>query len=403
MPEPDSTDALVIGGGPAGLMAAETLAAAGQRVLLAEAKPTVGRKLLMAGKSGLNLTKAEPAAKFAAAFTRGADWVAPIIGGFGPEEVVAWAEGLGIVTFTGSSRRVFPTGMKASPLLRAWTRRLVERGVAIRTRWRWLGWDGAAARFATPEGARVIRAPATILALGGGSWARLGSDGGWTAVLAAEGVAIVPFAPSNVGFRVAWSPAMARHFGSPVKAVRLSAGGRSVEAEFVVSAGGVEGGGIYALADLLRDGAALWLDLAPRQEAVALAAPRPGFAVEPPAQGARAAGGEARAAARMRPRRPRRPDRDGAGAEGAAAAARRPATARRGDLHGRRRRGGGRRRGAHAARSIGGLLRRRDARLGRADGRLPAHGLPRHWPARRTCGATVIPIRRTHLMVKKPR
>jgi uncharacterized flavoprotein (TIGR03862 family) len=272
MPEPDSTDALVIGGGPAGLMAAETLAAAGQRVLLAEAKPTVGRKLLMAGKSGLNLTKAEPAAKFAAAFTRGADWVAPIIGGFGPEEVVAWAEGLGIVTFTGSSRRVFPTGMKASPLLRAWTRRLVERGVAIRTRWRWLGWDGAAARFATPEGARVIRAPATILALGGGSWARLGSDGGWTAVLAAEGVAIVPFAPSNVGFRVAWSPAMARHFGSPVKAVRLSAGGRSVEAEFVVSAGGVEGGGIYALADLLRDGAALWLDLAPRQEAAALAA-----------------------------------------------------------------------------------------------------------------------------------
>jgi uncharacterized flavoprotein (TIGR03862 family) len=272
MPEPEAIDALVIGGGPAGLMAAETLAAAGRAVLLAEAKPTLGRKLLMAGKSGLNLTRAEPPAAFAAAYREGAGWLAPILAGFGPAEVVAWAEGLGVPTFTGSSGRVFPRAMKASPLLRAWTRRLEARGVAIRTRWRWLGWDGALARFATPEGPRAAAAGATLLALGGGAWARLGSDGAWTAILAAEAVPLAPFRPSNVGFRVAWSPAMARHFGAPVKPVRLTAGGRSLQAEFVVSARGVEGGGIYALADLLRDGAALTLDLPPdRSEADAAA------------------------------------------------------------------------------------------------------------------------------------
>jgi uncharacterized flavoprotein (TIGR03862 family) len=272
MPGPEPIDALVVGGGPAGLMAAETLAAAGARVLVAEAKPTPGRKLLMAGKSGLNLTKAEPPAAFAAAYTQGGDWLAPILAGFGPEAVVAWAAGLGVETFAGSSGRVFPRAMKAAPLLRAWIGRLEGQGVAIRTRWRWLGWDGPAARFATPAGPAALLPRVTVLALGGASWPRLGSDGTWAPLLATEGVALAPFRASNVGFAAAWSPAMGRHFGAPVKPVRLSAGGRSVDAEFVVSARGVEGGGVYALAHLLRDGAALTLDLVPGRTEAEMAA-----------------------------------------------------------------------------------------------------------------------------------
>jgi uncharacterized flavoprotein (TIGR03862 family) len=268
----ETIDALVVGGGPAGMMAAEALAGAGRAVLLAEARPTLGRKLLMAGKSGLNLTKSEPPEAFAAAYAAGGDWLAPMLAAFGPDAVIAWAESLGIATFAGSSGRVFPTAMKASPLLRAWTRRLAAAGVETRTRWRWLGWDGAALEFDTPEGARRIAPQTTVLALGGGSWARLGSDGAWMAILAAEGVPLEPFRPSNVGFRVVWSPAMARHFGAPVKPVRLCAGGAEVAAEFVVSAKGVEGGGIYALADRLRDGAALTLDLIPGRSAAEAAA-----------------------------------------------------------------------------------------------------------------------------------
>ena len=268
MPAEEAVDALVIGGGPAGLMAAGELAAAGRRVLLAEAKATLGRKLLMAGKSGLNLTRDVPMPAFLSAYTEGGEWLAPILAGFGPAEVRAWAEGLGAEVFTGSSLRVFPRGMKASPLLRAWTRRLAVAGVVPRTRWRWTGWDGADACFATPGGPWRVRAGATVLALGGGSWARLGSDGAWAPLLAAEGVSVAPFRPSNVGFLVGWSPAMARHFGAPVKPALLSAGGQEVLGEFVVSARGVEGGGIYALAHLLRDGAPLVLDLAPgRSEA----------------------------------------------------------------------------------------------------------------------------------------
>lgn len=272
-PSPDaSPEALVIGGGPAGLMAAEVLAAAGRRVILAEAKPSLGRKLLMAGKSGLNLTKDEPPAAFAAAYSEGAGRLAPILADFGPAEVMAWARGLGQEVFTGSSGRVFPVAMKASPLLRAWAARLAAAGVEIRTRWRWTGWDGAAAVFATPGGAVRLTPGATVLALGGGSWARLGSDGAWAPLLAAAGAAVEPFAPSNVGFEVDWSPAMARHFGAPVKPVRLTAGGRSLAAEFVVSARGVEGGGVYALGPELRAGAPLTLDLAPGLDAAAVAA-----------------------------------------------------------------------------------------------------------------------------------
>lgn len=256
-------DALIIGAGPAGLMAAETLATAGARVLVAEAKPSIGRKLLMAGKSGLNLTMDAPADAFARAYPEGADWLAPMLADFGPREVAGWAQGLGIEVFAGSSGRVFPRGMKASPLLRAWAARLAGLGVAVRTRWRWRGWEDGAALFATPDGSARLRPAASVLALGGGSWASLGSDGAWRALLAAEGIATTPFRPSNVGYRVRWSAHRARVFGAPVKPVRLSAGGRSVTAEFVVTAMGVEGGGIYALGPELRAGAPLTLDLAP--------------------------------------------------------------------------------------------------------------------------------------------
>jgi uncharacterized flavoprotein (TIGR03862 family) len=259
----ERVDALVVGGGPAGLMAAETIAARGHRVLVAEAKPSLGRKFLMAGKSGLNLTKAEAPEAFAASYSEGADWLAPMLAAFGPEAVRDWARGLGQEVFTGSSGRVFPVAMKASPLLRAWALRLAELGVTVRTRWRWQGWRDGAAAFATPEGYALVDAAVTVLALGGGSWARLGSDAGWVPLLREAAVEVAPFRPSNVGFVVEWTDHMTRHFGTPVKAVALTAGGRRVTGEFVITRHGIEGGAVYALAPLLREGAALVLDLVP--------------------------------------------------------------------------------------------------------------------------------------------
>ncbi len=253
--------ALVIGAGPAGLMAAEALAAAGLAPIVAEAGARPGRKFLMAGKSGLNLTRIEPEADFVARY--GAPWLAPMLAGFGPDAVSAWAERLGQPVFTGSTGRVFPKAMKASPLLRAWLARLGAAGAELRARWRWVGFEGADFAFETPTGRRLLRPAVTVLALGGASWARLGSDAAWVPYLAARGVQIAPFRPANMGFAVDWSAHMARHFGQPVKNVALLAGDQRERGEWVISARGIEGGGVYAIASAVRDGAVLSLDLVP--------------------------------------------------------------------------------------------------------------------------------------------
>jgi len=255
-------DALVIGGGPAGLMAAEELARAGRRVVVVDAKPTVGRKFLMAGKSGLNLTKDEPFETFLSRYGEASDNLRAPLEAFGPDAVQDWARELGQEVFTGSSGQVFPKAMKASPLLRAWLVRMRGLGVEFRTRWRWTGW-GDGFEFATPDGVQVLRPKICVLALGGASWARLGSNGAWADMLAAKGVELAPFQPANMGFVVDWSPYMARHFGQPVKGIALIVNGKSRRGEFVISKRGVEGSGIYAMSKAMRAGAKLTLDLMP--------------------------------------------------------------------------------------------------------------------------------------------
>ncbi len=253
-------DALVIGAGPAGLMAAEELAKAGRRVVICDSKSSPARKFLMAGKSGLNITKAQALPAFIEAFQN--PLMAPFLADFGPEAVMDWCAQLGIDVFTGSSGRVFPKVMKASPLLRAWLARLAGLGVDLRSRWRWLGIEDGFS-FDTPAGRAVLHPKVTVLALGGASWARLGSDAAWVPWLAQKGVAITPFQPANMGFHVDWSPHMAKVFGQAVKGVALCVGLRRERGEFVISSKGVEGGGIYAVSRDLRAGAALTLDLMP--------------------------------------------------------------------------------------------------------------------------------------------
>ena len=281
-------DAAIIGGGPAGLMAAEVLAQAGVAVHLFDAMPSVGRKFLLAGKGGLNLTHSEPHAPFVARYAGRQKQVEPLLQRFGGPEVQAWAQGLGVQTFVGSSGRVFPTDMKAAPLLRAWLQRLRGQGVQFHMRHRWLGWAGdGALRCATPGGEVLVQARTVVLALGGGSWARLGSDGAWVPLLAERGVAVAPLRPANCGFdvlraaaaplgetrreflqellgrtpspAVGWTPHFAERFaGQPFKTVQLSftdSQGRSFQrrGEFVATTTGVEGSLVYAVSHLLRD------------------------------------------------------------------------------------------------------------------------------------------------------
>ena len=258
MPQPD---ALVIGAGPAGLMAAEALAKTGAQVLVVEAKPTVARKFLMAGKSGLNVTKDEPWETFVTRYD--APQLLPILQEFGPAEVQAWCRALGHDIYTGSSDRVFPVEMKASPLLRSWLQRLTSQGVTIRTRWRWTGFNGSAFIFDTPSGQQALTPKVSVLALGGASWQRLGSDAAWVPWLREKGVQITDWKPANMGFRVDWSPHMSPYFGKPIKGIALNAGPRRERGEFVLSVKGIEGGGIYSIYKYLRDGAPLALDLLP--------------------------------------------------------------------------------------------------------------------------------------------
>ena len=261
--------ALVIGAGPAGLMAAEVMAQAGLNVTVADQKPSVARKFLMAGKSGLNLTKDEKDADFLRAYGADAQWLSPMIEAFGVAETMAWAEDLGQEIFTGSTGRVFPKAMKASPLLRAWLQRLDAAKVTRRVKWRWTGWDADAALFDTPDGLQTIHADVTVLAMGGGSWARLGSDGRWAQDI---GIQTTPFQPSNSGLRVSWSEHMAKHLGQPLKNIALTAGTQKSRGEIILSQAGIEGGGVYSLTAALRGGATLEIDLLPDLSEAAIAA-----------------------------------------------------------------------------------------------------------------------------------
>jgi uncharacterized flavoprotein (TIGR03862 family) len=277
---PETSSLVVIGGGPAGLMAAEVARAAGCEVDLYDAMGSVGRKILIAGKGGLNLTHSEPFDAFVARFGARADWVRPWLTEFDADALRAWARGLGVETRIGTSGRVFPEDLKAAPLLRGWVRRLRDQGVRFHVQHRWLGWspDGAL-RFATPDGAEChVEAAATVLALGGASWPELGSDGRWTQSLADRGVPLAPLRPANCGFEADWSEHFAtRHAGAPVKPVRarfVDAQGttHAQQGEFVITAQGLEGSLIYALAAPLRDTidahgrVELQLDLAPDRD-----------------------------------------------------------------------------------------------------------------------------------------
>jgi uncharacterized flavoprotein (TIGR03862 family) len=250
--------AAVIGGGPAGLMAAEALAAQGHAVHVFDAMPSVGRKFLLAGKGGLNLTHGEALDAFVNRYGSRSALLAPRLAAFGPQQLRDWAAALGVETFVGSSGRVFPRDLKAAPLLRAWLHRLRGQGVVFHMRQRWLGWaEDGALRLATPQGEVLARPAATVLALGGASWPRLGSDGAWWPWLQARGVELAPLQPANCGFDVGWSQFFSTRFaGQPLKSVAIEFEGWRQAGEFVVTAGGVEGSLVYAASSALREGIA---------------------------------------------------------------------------------------------------------------------------------------------------
>lgn len=263
----------VIGGGPAGLMAAEVLLSGGVAVDLYDRMPSLGRKFLLAGRGGLNLTHAEPLVDFLGRYGARQAELEPMLADFGPADLRAWAAGLGVETFVGTSGRVFPREMKAAPLLRAWLHRLRQVGLNIHVGHRWLGWaDGSRTqlRFAAPDGEKIAQADALVLALGGGSWSKFGSDGAWVPLLAERGVGVAPLRPANCGFDVGWSAHFRERFaGQPVKPVVLAWGDARRQGEFVVTKIGVEGSLIYAFSAPLRDAidaggqAVIHLDLMP--------------------------------------------------------------------------------------------------------------------------------------------
>ncbi|HEY3794224.1 MAG TPA: TIGR03862 family flavoprotein [Bradyrhizobium sp.] len=245
----------IIGAGPAGLMAAEVLVQGGAKVTVYDAMPSAGRKFLMAGRGGLNLTHSEALPQFLGRYGRATPRLKAVLEAFSPNALREWSEALGQPTFVGSSGRVFPKSFKASPLLRAWLRRLDASGVQFALRHRWTGWDADGhLTFETPAGPRVVDACATVLALGGASWPRLGSDGAWEKILDAKGIAISPLQPANCGFTVAWSDIFRDRFeGQPLKGIALSFGAHTVRGEAMITKTGIEGGAIYALSGPLRD------------------------------------------------------------------------------------------------------------------------------------------------------
>ncbi|HYD86682.1 MAG TPA: TIGR03862 family flavoprotein [Vitreimonas sp.] len=263
----DDAPVAIIGAGPAGLIAADVLSAAGRRVVVCERMPSVARKFLMAGRGGFNLTHSEPFERFMTRYGAAAARLAPMLEAFTPADLVAWVEGLGQETFVGSSGRVFPKAMKASPLLRELLRRLADRGVVIHTNTTWLGWNGdGTLRLAAGGAAPSLDASATLLALGGASWPKLGSDGAWTRTLEARGVELAPFRPSNAGFCVAWSEHLRSRFaGQPLKTIAIRFGEREARGEAMITHYGIEGGAIYALSSELRDNvpATIAIDLRP--------------------------------------------------------------------------------------------------------------------------------------------
>jgi uncharacterized flavoprotein (TIGR03862 family) len=374
-------------------MAAEAISAGGATVDLYDAMPSVGRKLLIAGKGGLNLTHSEPAATFRSRYGSRQEQLTPLLDAFGPPALREWAQGLGVETFVGSSGRVFPTDMKAAPLLRAWLQRLRAAGVVFHMRHRWCGWTRSSAGrtrldYATPDGEQQREATAVVLALGGGSWAKLGSDGRWCALLERAGIPVTPLRPANCGFDVGWSQYLSERFaGAPIKPVVASfvdsAGVlHRRQGEFVLTVTGLEGSLIYALSAVLRDeiasrgSATLRLDLLPGHDLARvvseLARPRGARSLTSHLQSRLQLKGakvallhECISAERLRPSRvPRR------GHQVLAGSPDRTATAGRGDQQRRRRvlRSAGRT--TDAAASPGRVLRRRNARLGSADRRL---------------------------------
>ncbi|MDP1785061.1 MAG: TIGR03862 family flavoprotein, partial [Sulfuricurvum sp.] len=249
---------VIVGAGPAGLMAADVLSAHGIRVDVFEAKASVGRKFLIAGKGGLNITHSEPLSDFITRYDK-RDWLKPMLDEFDAQKIVAWMESLGVSSFIGTSGRVFPTEMKAAPLLRRWLSQLKKRGVRVHCNHYWKGFTAdRSLRFTTVHGEKIITADATILALGGASWPSLGSDGAWVNILTSQGVAISPLLPSNCGFKATWSRYMDSHFGRPLKNVLgwvRDNSGKTHESssEAILTTYGIEGGLVYALSRPLRE------------------------------------------------------------------------------------------------------------------------------------------------------